>query len=118
MARPRKAALDIDALMDRPLGELSASEFLQVLRHPKLGFSGAAILADKKKYELWVEEDPILKIPIGEIIERIRGEKKKVEYEIPDIIGPRINPGDVLGRIDYGRLVEDVAEEVARRLGK
>lgn len=109
----RKAAIDADALMDRPLEELSAAEFLQVLSHPTL-IRDAALIADKKKVELWVEENVVFKIPLREILEKIRVEKKKVELEIPEPWRWRINPEL---QLDYGRLVEDVATQVERRIG-
>ena len=79
-----KAAIDVDAALQKPLGEISAAEFLQVLAHPTIGGGKFGILADKKKYELWVEEGAIFKVPVGEILQRLRGEKKKVELEIVD----------------------------------
>ena len=84
MARPRaRASIDPDQLMTRPLGEITAAEFLEVLAHPKVRHPALAILPDKKKYELWVEEGPIGKISIGDFIDKLKGEKKKVELEVP-----------------------------------
>jgi hypothetical protein len=110
----RRAAIDVDQIMDRPLGDLSAVEFLQVLGHPKVGLSGITILADKKKYELWVDEDGITRLPIGEIIGKLRGEKKKVEYEVPPWV--RHFEEDGIRQLDYARLVEDIAERVTATL--
>src|SRR5258708_23050185 len=107
-----KAAIDVDAALQKPLGEISAAQFLQVLAHPKIGGSKFGILADKKKYELWVEEGEIFKVPVGEIIQRLRGEKKKVELEVP-----------YLGRVgdpapyDHASLAEEVATRILDRLG-
>ena len=106
------AAIPPDELLDRPLGDLSAAEFLKVLHHPAVGRANLHVLADKKKYELWVDEDPILKLDVRQLLDRIRGEKKKVEREIPDIIGPVVNPVD----IDRARLVEEIAVLVEQRL--
>jgi hypothetical protein len=116
MEKARYAAIDLDEVIGRPLGELSAIEFLQVLSHPKMGFSEVSILADKKKYELWVEEGPIAKLPIGEILAKLRGEKKKVEYELPPWI--RHFEEDGLRQLDYARLAEEVAERVTAQLGR
>jgi hypothetical protein len=113
MLAERYSAIDIDEVMDRPLGDLSAVEFMQVLSHPKLEFSGRLILADKKKYELWIEEGPIIKLPIGEIIGKLRGEKKKVEYEVPPWFR-HFEDGFAQG--DYSRLVEEVAERVSQQM--
>lgn len=109
----RRAAIDADAMMERPLGDLSATEFLQVLSDPTIG-RDAVLIADKKKLELWVEETVVFKIPLREVLEKIRAEKKKVELEIPEPWRWRINPEF---QMDYGRLVEDVAALVERRIG-
>ena len=111
----RRAAIDLDGMMDRPLGELSAADFMQVLAHPRV-VAHASILADKKKYELWVEEGVITKIPLGEVLKKIRVEKKKAELEIPDRWRWRVNPADAI-RPEYSQLVEDVARLVEERLG-
>ena len=111
MAARGKAAIPPDDLLNRPLGELSAVEFLQVLHHPAVGKANIAILADKKKYELWVDEGPILKINLRDVIELIKTEKKKIELEVPDRIGPVVNPP-----IDRAQLVEEVATLVEQRL--
>lgn len=121
MARARTAAIDPDALMDRPLGEISAAEFLQVLSHPSVRHPALAILPDKKKYELWVEEGPIVKIPVGEFIERLKGEKKKLELEVPPwfekINPPLFDKGTFRGaELEYAQLVEEVANVVEERL--
>jgi hypothetical protein len=109
---PRKAAIDVDALMDRPLTELNAGEFLQALSDPTIA-RDAVLIADKKKVELWVEENVIFRIPLREILEKLRIEKKKAELEIPEPWRWRINPEF---QADYGRLVEDVAAVVERRI--
>ena len=122
MARARTAAIDPDALMDRPLGEISAADFLQVLSHPSVRHPALAILPDKKKYELWVEEGPIVKIPVREFIERLKGEKKKLELELPPwfekINPPLFDKGTVYrgAELEYAQFVEEVANVVEERL--
>lgn len=112
----RRAAIDMDALMERPLGEISAADFLQVLTHASVRPS-ATLIADKKKYELWVEETVITKISLKEVLEKVRAEKKKVELEIPDWWRWRVNPPEVF-QPDFGRLVEEVAAAVEQRIGR
>lgn len=113
MADRGKAAIPPDELLERPLGELSAGEFLQVLQHPAVGKANVAMLADKKKYELWVDEGPILKIDLRDLIELIKTEKKKIELEVPDRIGPVINPA-----LAREQLVEEIATVVEQRLSR
>jgi hypothetical protein len=110
MQTERYAAIDLDEIANRSLGELSAVEFLQVLGHPKLTTTQRLILADKKKYELWIEEGSILKVPIGEIIAKLRGEKKKLELEIPPWM--KVIPEDGIRDIDWAGLVEDVGSRM------
>lgn len=107
-----KAAIDVDAALQKPLGEISAAQFLQVLAHPKVGGAKFGVFADKKKYELWVDEKDIFTTPVGDIIQRLRGEKKKVELEIPNHV-PIGDPA-----IDRAALVEELATRLAERLGR
>lgn len=105
MAREKKKAAIPEDLLDKPLADISAAELVKALsisREPHLGH----ILADKKKYELWVEENPVERIPLRELLDKLRGEKKKVELELPFDIGQVINP-PVLDRL---------ADAVAKRL--
>jgi hypothetical protein len=114
MARAR-AAIDPDRLMARPLGEISAAEFLQVLGHPSVRHPALAILPDKKKYELWIEEGPIVKISLGEFLERVKGEKKKLELELPPWF-QKIDPVFRGAELDYAQLADVVATAVEQRL--
>ncbi|GJL53356.1 MAG: hypothetical protein NPIRA02_04880 [Nitrospirales bacterium] len=120
MNNKRKAAIDIDKVMDSPLRELNAAEFVEVLNHPKVKGKHSWIITDKKKYELWIEETEIVNITVGELIEKLRGEKKKVELEPFIDIGHRVFPGELIRESDvqFSRLVEDVARRVEERLGK
>lgn len=108
-----QAAIVPDEMLDRSLSDLSAVEFLQVLHHPHVG-RHMKLVADKKKYELWVEEGPVLKLNIRQVVEKLKTEKKKAELEIPDEIGPVIRWPE----IERARLVEEVADLVAIRMRK
>ncbi len=120
----KKAAIDPD-LLDRPLGQIDAAAFVGALREARLEPAEMAVLADKKKYELWTDETPVAKISIGELIERIRGEKKKLELEkrrwemskreVELEIGPTTVLGDPAVR---DALVDEIATEVVRRMGR
>lgn len=111
--KERRAAVDVDAVLKRSLNDLSAADFIRVLGHRD--FSGiGVIIADKKKYELWIDEGPVFDVPLGEILDKIRGEKKKVELEIPDIYGPIVNPA-LVRQLDYARLAQEVVAIAERR---
>lgn len=111
MSEDWRAAVVPDEVLDRPLGDLSATEFLRVLNHSSVPAAHLPLLADKKKFELWVEEDNVLKLPIREVLERIKNEKKKVELEVEDPVGPIIRWPD-----ERTRLVEEIATVVEARL--
>jgi hypothetical protein len=75
------ASIAPDDLLERPLDELSAIDLLRLLGSGSVaGFRNQ--LADKKKYELWVDETSIGRLPVGSILDRIKTEKKKLELEI------------------------------------
>lgn len=104
MPTKKKAAIPKDVL-DKPLGQISAAELIETLsasREPQLG----RILVDKKKYELWVEENPLPRVSLRELLEKLRGEKKKVELEFLHDFNEVVNP-PVLDRL---------ADAVAARL--
>lgn len=83
MAREQnRSAIDPDDLLDRPMGEITAADFLKVLGAPSVGKLGSAMLADKKKFELWVEEVDMPKISVRELLDKMRQEKKKYELEL------------------------------------
>lgn len=119
----RKAAVDADVL-DRPLGEISAAEFVGALREAKLAGRELTVLADKKKYELWVDETPIEKISVNELLDRIRGEKKKLELEkrpwesFKRDVEFDFDPERLHDPVIREDLVNEIAKEVAERLGR
>ena len=109
----RRAAIDTDALMKKSLNDISAADFIRILgRRDLVGLS--PVLADKKKLELWVDEGGIFDTPIEAILEKIKGEKKKLELE-QQWDSPIIDPGP-LRQVNYARLVQDVAAVVERQM--
>jgi methyl coenzyme M reductase gamma subunit len=114
--KDRRAAIDMDAMMKRSLNDISAADFIRVLGHRDLS-KLAPIVADKKKLELWIDEGPVFEVPIEELLDKIRGEKKKLELEVPDFYGPVVNPAG-LRQLDYGQLVQDVAALVEKRMAR
>jgi hypothetical protein len=109
----RRAAIDVDALMKKSLNDISAADFIRLLGKRELaGIS--VILADKKKLELWVDEGPIFETPIEAVLDKIKGEKKKLELELP-YDSPILDPGP-LRQINYSRLVQDVAAIVEKQI--
>ncbi len=119
------AAID-EELLQRPLGEISASQFLQVLGSMDQSSSDLVLLPDKKKYELWVDEAVIDKINVADLLEKIRGEKKKLELEKRTVIEHfkkytefEFDPEDlVTNPAIREQLVAEISTEVMRRLGR
>jgi hypothetical protein len=102
-----RAAIDPDALLDRSLSEISVADLIQAVSAGGLRDRSIVLLPDKKKYELWVDEGPILKLPLREVLEKLRGEKKKLELELPF---------DILGRLGWP--VREVFEELGEKLDR
>ena len=120
-----RPAIDREVL-DRPLGEINAAEFLGVLHQAQLSADVMALLPDKKKYELWVDEGGTAKIPVGVLFERLRREKKKVELEKRLIVEnfPKrraefeMRPEDFIDPAVREQIVEQIVAEVQRRVGR
>lgn len=112
----KRAAIDFEEIEDTPLQELSADRFLEALSRENL-LSYLPLWPEKKKYELYVEPENIGRIPVGRIRDILKGEKKKVEYELPwGGLGdgrPQPMPFDP-GR--YEGLVSHLADELEGRL--
>src|SRR5262245_16087572 len=119
----QKAAIPADETLSRSLSDMSAAEFVQLLgRTDIVDRRAIAMLPDKKKYELWVDEEVVLKKPVGDLLDLLKGEKKKLELEkfpieniklsIEEVVNPFERVSETVAR---ERLVEAVAEAVARK---
>lgn len=119
----KRAAVDPD-ILDRPLGELSAADFVGALASARLAAPELAVLADKKKYELWVDETPIAKVPFKDLLDRVRGEKKKLELEkrpweyLKREVEFDFDPTRLRDPVIREELVAEIANEVVQRLGR
>ena len=119
----KKAAVGDDVLQ-RPLGELSAAEFIGALSEARLAAHELTVLADKKKYELWVDETPIDKISVQDLVEAVRSEKKKLELEkrpwesLKRAVEFDFDPTRLEDPVIREELVSEIADEVVRRLGR
>jgi hypothetical protein len=116
MAQQHVTAIPVDdKALAKPLAELSATQFLAILsRGDATDRAALAILPDKKKYELWVEEGSIDRISVGALLEKLRGEKKKLELEkwhIELTYDPSRNIIDP-------RVVDAIADRVVQKLGR
>ncbi len=111
MPNGKAAAIAADKHLDTPLSKLTAAQFVDALTVHKLA-PHIKFWPEKKKYELEVE--PILdKLRLRdfiEIINRIKVEKKKVEYEIPDWWKWRVNPDPT--QIEVAQRLDDVVQKL------
>lgn len=119
---PRRTAINPDERLSLPLGEITAADFLVALNSPSLDRYGLSLVADKKKYELWTDESGLPKLSIWELIERLRGEKKKLElekmpleYQVKKYREDFIDPREVLRD---PVVIEEIAAKVAEKLGR
>jgi hypothetical protein len=121
----RQPAIGKD-ILQKPLGSISAVDFIAVLNVAKLSGDAIALLPDKKKYELWVDEGGMPKIPLGVLIEKLRREKKKLELEKRLVIESlqkrvgefEIGPDRMGDPVLREKLIDEIADEVVRRIGK
>jgi hypothetical protein len=113
MANDKAAAIAADKYMDTPLSKISAAQFMDALNANQL-VPHVKFWPEKKKYELEVEPvfDKLRLRDFIEIINRIRGEKKKVEYEIPDWWKWRVNPDPT--QVELGQRLDDVVQRLDR----
>jgi hypothetical protein len=120
-----KSAIPPDEVLSRSLSEISAADFIQLLGRDDLVDKDAlAILPDKKKFELWIDEGTVFSRPIGDLVKQIKSEKKKVELEkfkyehfklsienVVDPAGQLVDPA-----ADRARLVDEIASAIARKM--
>ena len=77
----KRAAIDVEKLMDSPLSQISAADFLTALSRDRVSVGYLVHWPEKKKYELFVEPENIGRLNVGSLIDILKGEKKKVELE-------------------------------------
>ena len=112
----RRSAIPPDELLERPIEQLSAAEFISALNHPALDQAAVRLLPDKKKYELWVEEVDVTKLTTRDLVDRLRNEKKKVEIELTTKRVTEIDEPDPRTFLISPVVIEAIAERVAERL--
>jgi hypothetical protein len=112
----RKAAILADDLADTPLSKLTADRFLELLSDASISHLGP-IVADKKKYELWIEED-LGGIKVGDFLVKLRAEKKKLELEKQRILEDIVLKRYIEDPPDPRRQIVDpvIFERIAQRL--
>lgn len=118
MAQNKKAAIDIDAIGDKRLSDISAADFLSALQAGGLASQHLYVWPEKKKFELWVEpeNDFLGGINVRDFFEQMRKEKKKLELEkFPGFENWR-DPRDFVYEDLLNRLTRDLESRL--RLGR
>jgi hypothetical protein len=118
MSTGKKAAIDVEQIADKPLGEISAAEFLSALQAggitPTLGLH---VWPEKKKVELWPDGENVSQVKVRDLIRVIVVEKKKRELEKMATFEQVIDP---LGMQTFPSLqasmISAIAQEVEARL--
>ena len=123
MSTPEKrAAIDLDAIGEKKLSEISAADFLTALNAGGVSFQAQQrIWPEKKKVELWAEPENLGGVRAGDLLNALKVEKKKVELEknpATEMVKPIgienvTNPRDLLRDPDF---IGQVAREVANQL--
>jgi hypothetical protein len=128
MAEERKAAIDLDAIQDKPLDSLTAADFLNALgRTGTVGVQAMRFWPEKKKYELYVEPENLGRITMGGLIRGLR-EKKKVELEkeprteivhkAPGSEFEWLDPRDLVINPAFRDAVTNIVQEVVGQMGR
>ena len=116
MSEERKAAIDLDTLGDKSLGEISAADFLNALDAGGLTVQNLTVWPEKKKIELLVEPENLTKFRLKDILVVIRTEKKKLELEkFPGFENWR-DPRDFMYDDLLNRLTRDIESRL--RMGR
>ncbi len=111
----KSAAINLEEVKDTPLSEMTADTFLEALVEGR-AVQHLRFWPEKKKYELYIEPENIGRIPFDRFRDILKGEKKKVEYEIPPS-GFRDWRREVdLDPRAYDRLVDRLADDIEGRL--
>ena len=128
MAEERRAAIDAEAIENKPLASLSAVDFLTALNGAgAVGAHAMRFWPEKKKYELYAEPENLGKTTLGGLLKGVR-EKKKVELEkdlrtevshkLPGAEIEVLNPQDLVINPAFREAVTVIAREVVNQLGR
>ena len=115
----KKAAIDLDDIQEKPLGEVSAADFLNALTNSGVkGLTVMRVWPEKKKFELLLEPEFSPSFPVGKLVDRLKEKKKReLEKAIPSEIYKQV--GAEGEWIDPRQSIVDpveIAKEVARQL--
>lgn len=115
MSSNKKAAIDLDALGEKKLSEIKASDFLQALSEGANVTKSLTIWPEKKKRELWLEPEDYSRIRVKDLVEVLQkgwiNEKKKVELEpLPVLPIDRFAYENLLNR-----LIKDIEAKLSQR---
>ena len=122
MSTEKRASIDLDAIGQKKLSEISAADFITALNAGGISLQAHhRIWPEKKKVELWVEPENLGGVSVGDLLNVVRAEKKKVELEKPPTaeifksVGVEnvTNPRDLLRDPEF---ISQVAREVANQL--
>lgn len=123
MAPPKQPAIDLEAVGQKTLSEVSAADFLTALGTGGMGAMRALkVWPEKKKVELYLEPENLTTVRVRDVINVVT-EKKKVELEKPPGVEFDAVKSSASERIgDFRELIRDpefigqLAKEVAAQL--
>ncbi|MGB5051741.1 MAG: hypothetical protein WBO46_22535 [Caldilineaceae bacterium] len=112
MTGPLKAAIDLDAIGQKTLTEISAADFLAALEQSDVSIRRLVGLPEKKKVEFWSEPETVPDNTVGDLLSYIRNEKKKLELESE----PDFENWQKIREVRYSELVARIAADVEVKL--
>ncbi len=116
----QRAAIDVDAIQEKTLSEISAVEFLTALNAGSLGAIGLHAWPEKKKVEFELDPQTLGNLRVGQVVNVIT-EKKKTELEkdprpegaVKQVGAEVMDPRSLVGNPAF---INQVAREVATQL--
>ena len=90
----RKAAIEPDDIGAKPLSQVTGEQLVNALKADGYTLRHLTYWPEKKKVEYWTQPETVRDLKVKDLLDIIRNEKKKLEYEVdpPIVVKP---PGGV-----------------------
>ena len=78
MPQEKKAAIDMDMLGDKSLGEVSAADFLTALNAGGLTLQHLTVWPEKKKIELYIEPENLGRVQLKDVLWESESQRRRL----------------------------------------